>query len=64
VTAIAALVHLRAAAPAYLAPIIWGLAAVAVAEYGRKPEIAFLAIGAAIVLAALAVLVRRPTLRS
>lgn len=64
VTVIAAFVHMRARTPAYLAPIIWGLAAVAVAEYERKPEIAFLAIGAAIVLAALAVLIRRPRLRS
>lgn len=65
VVAIACLVGWRSLAPLYLLPVVWGLIAVSVAEAARKPEISFVAIGAALVLASVAAMVlgKRRTLR-
>lgn len=49
----------RLASPVYLAPIIWGLAAVYVAEQADKPNAAWLAAGAAVLLAIEALILLR-----
>ncbi|WP_421932030.1 hypothetical protein [Phenylobacterium sp.] len=49
----------RLASPVYLAPIIWGLAAVYVAEQAEKPNAAWLAAGAAVLLAVEALILLR-----
>jgi len=49
----------RLASPVYLAPIIWGLAAVYVAEQADKPNAAWLAAGAAVLLAVEALILLR-----
>ncbi|UPT61180.1 MAG: hypothetical protein M0D54_12015 [Hyphomonadaceae bacterium JAD_PAG50586_4] len=65
VAAITGLIGWRSLAPFYLPPVVWGLIGVAVAEAARKPQISWLALGAALALAGLAAAVvhRRQALR-
>lgn len=51
---IVAVVFFRSRSLAYLAPPIWGLIAVYIAEQSHRPNAALLALGAAVLLAALA----------